>query len=368
MIENNYLYSMCYDKNEVYFVNRGWEGVLKYSISDNNLTCCSNYWKSEKGSNEKKIIVHGKILITFPINGNVGTIEFSLLTNGELINRIEIDYPTYFDGYYIKGDVLFIFNNWSVNPALFVIDLNKYKLKKIVNLEQYLKKEFNQSCRPLTSDIVINGNSIYVAHEHLLLEISIQNYLISVNDIECTIGEFVLICHDNNGMFWLFDRYGKGIGWNNKQLKVLNIQENILDDIWRSEVIDSIWGYTESYQLWNHAFYIGEYIYFIPGRINKILRYNLINGKWEVVIKLCANKCGVAGSLCNTLKLPEKIIVFLIEEKRFVIINKDGIRQIEPNFKISNIEKIIYDIVVENPKISCTLNDFLEKIECNSCI
>ncbi len=363
MMDTNYFNSMVLDANDIYLTSRGWNGIFRYSLLEDKMEVCDNEICTTISSEEKMVAIANEMVILLPAMGKTGKIEFINKNTNTLISQVDIADEVYFDNYYIHENIMYVINNWYKNPSVYVIDLKCNRVIKIIYLSKFIKKEYQErTCRPLACDIVIQDGNIVLAHNHSLISISLLTNDIETTDIDCTIGCFVAIgCEKGN--YWIIDKCGNGIKWNNNIIKGFDIKKEVKELVdTRSkdehDVVDRVLGYTESYQLFNHIYCQDGCVWFIPGRADALVRLDLDKNEWNTEIKITDDLIK-DRSLCNSKCSEENAIVFIIPDDKFLIINNKGLQIHKTKIKLCNSKKIKYGMICESKRVGCSLEEFI---------
>ena len=369
MRDFDYLHSMCKSDNEIYFTVRGIDGIFHYDINTENIVSMTGSILMSDSCADKTIALYGDFLVLLPLKPQ-NCIEFFSLSSRSIIKKITLvnECQVYFDKYFIYNDFLYALNNWSENPSIYVIDMKRLEVEKVIRFNREVIWEHEEDGRLFSNDIAIKEGILYLATGHYLVKVFLSDDTINVVKIDCDIKDFINMCVVDDS-FWFTDNVSSVICWKNgKIVEKYNIIEmfpditiNCMD--YEYEYINKVQGYAESYQYFNHSFLCGDKIYWIPGRANFILSYNIRNNKWvlEQSVESKEFHPGDGGhsliNFCNDMD--NEAVIFFVDQRFFWILNyKESLRK-KMDMNIQNIKVELDVILEESDLIACNLKSFL---------
>lgn len=270
------------EDDKVWFVPNNIEGFFYMDINSEKCCCISDeaIYKGKHDFGALGKYQNYLILGTWCKEGSV-TI-FDIDTRKVVLT---IDISRYgiciIDNIIVKDDMIYLVNNSSMKPGIFVMNGSTFNIVDIIDLHYGFSQESENSnypMRPFSNDYIVKGNTITLTAtlSHLLIEVNLLNRTVKYTNIECGLSEFVTISDDGHS-YWIMDENGKIIRWDGDNVLLEMDLPSCIQDLKlelnerQLECKKVTKGYRSSYMYFNNSVYYNNKIFWIPGRTNQIV-------------------------------------------------------------------------------------------------
>lgn len=287
----NILNNLFVEKKNGWFTLRGWEGLFHVDLNTGICDCEEDIIKENISKNIETMVKYKNFILILPTGEN-DTIDIYDTQIKKYVYHVKLDLEKvcYFDNAVIKEECIFLVNNWSTNPLIYVLDMNKIAITRKILIDRELVWKYDSAGRVFAKDIIVENNTLVLATStsQYIISIDLCNYTIKYRNIFCKLNGFVTMCKDKKD-YWLTDENALVIRWNSENGIVNEYDlKKIVDlglDLSEQELKyrSTSQGYRGSYMYFNSTVYKQGNIFWIPGRANRLLKLNIFSEQWSTV-------------------------------------------------------------------------------------
>ena len=358
------LNNLLIDQKKCWFTLKEWEGLFYFDLETGACDCLEDTIVKNTSRNIDTSIKRSNFIFLLP-TGKYDVIDVFDIVRKKYIHhiRLNINGNCYFDNAVVRGKYIYLINNWSDNPAIYILNTNKMKICRKIVIDKDLLWKSKKSGRLFSKDIVVNKNILILASaaSQYIVRVNLEDYTVEYLNISCNLKGFATMC-TNKDEYWLTDEDGLVLRWSMKDAEEFDLK-NVVDlnvDLSKEELEykENSQGYRASYMYFNSTIYLGGKIFWIPGRANILLELDILSKKWSTVCER-PKISGYTTWLLYPNLTNEKLYFFSVrEQKLFDIANAISENRFEPTIKNKNIF-IEDDLLSENRNSLINLDNYI---------
>lgn len=361
-----FLNNLFLGEKDGWFTLRGWEGLFHVDLETGICECEETVIKENSRKNIDILFNYKNFIFLLPTGEN-NIIEIYDIQKKQYQCYIRLDprEKYYFDNAVISNDNIFLINNWSTNPAIFVLDINKLYIKNKIVMNREILWKYDTPGRLFSKDIVVKDNIMYLASssEHYIISIDLIEYTIKYIYLPCNLKGFVAMC-SNGKDYWLTDEDALVIKWSLEGIEREFDLKDIIDldmDLTEEEIKyrNASHGYRGSYMYFNSSIYKNGSIFWIPGRSGKLIKLDIFSGQFSTIYERPELQ-GYTSWILSPVTENNGIFLFSVREQKLIKID-DDIEIIDFKIVLKN-NTIIRDgnLMYEENYFMSTLVDFIK--------